>query len=240
MIFTIPRTAIVAGMLYFVSMVPVTGQQPTFASQVRHAYGPNQKLVNGIQYYNRYTQVLEHPYFLDESFVNGSVIIDGEEYSPVRIRYDIYSQHLEMSYDNFAGASNSLIAVNDHVDGFKYGNFWFRKLNLDGEERFYQVVGTEQFSCYVLWKKNLDKIDYSLFYGERFTEPYCSYLMLWKGDLVDFKNMKTFTRCFPESYRKEIRQILRQNRFDFKRPAPGEIIRNMQAVSNLLNIDATP
>lgn len=240
MIINFFRAATAAGILLCTWIIPVNGQQSSFAEQVHKAYGPNQKLVNGVQYYNRYVLVQDHPYFLDDSFVDGSVIINGQEYSPVRIRYNIYSQHLELQYDNFAGASNSLITVNDHIDGFRYGDLWFRKMDLDGEENFYQVIATEQFSCFVLWGKKLDKIDYSLFYGERFTEPSCGYQLLWKGDTLDFKSMNTFVKCFHESRRKEIKRFLRQNRFDFKRPAPIEIVRNMHEVSNLLNAELTP
>ena len=84
----------VIGLLFIVWIIPVNGQQNSFTAQVSKAYGPSQELVNGLQFYNKHLLVQGHPYFLDESFVNGYVILNGQEFSNVRIRYDIYSQHV--------------------------------------------------------------------------------------------------------------------------------------------------
>lgn len=236
MIFDIPRAVVAAGMLFFVWINPVNGQQNSFAAQVRKAYGPNQDLVNGVQYSNKYLQLEGHPYFLDDHFVNGSLIINGQEFSNVFIRYDIYSQHLELEYETFSEASNSLVTVNDHVDGFKHGDYWFKKLDLDGEQQFYQVIGTEQFSCYVHWKKNT----YSNINADLFTDAVCNYLIQMKGEPLGFKNRKSFAGCFHESRQKEIRRLLRKKQFAFRSATPDEIVRNMHAVSDLLNSEISP
>jgi len=236
MILNIPRIAVTAGVILFAWILPLDGQQNSFAAQVRKAYGPNQYLVNGAQYYNRYFQIKGHPYFLNSDFVSGSVVINGQRFSNVQVRYDVYSQQLELEYETFSEASNSLVAVKELVDGFMYGDHRFMKLDLDGEQKFYQVIGTEQFSCNLHWNKNT----YTDIHLEIFSEAECSYLIQLKGDILEVKNRKTFVRCFPKSKQKEIRRLLRQRHFVFRRERPDDIVRTMHAVSNLLNSDLSP
>ena len=236
MIIDFPRAAVVVGLLFFVWIIPANGQQNSFATLVRKAYGQDQELVNGVQYYNRYVQVQGNPYFLDDNFVNGSVILKGHEFFDVRIRYDLYSQQLELEYESFSGASNSLVTVYDQVDGFMNGDYWFKKLNLDGEQQFYQVIRTEQFSCYVHWKK----ATYSTIDAELYTEAVSRYLIQLKGELQGFRNKKTFVGCFNKSRQKEIKRLLRQKRIKFRGAAPDEIVRTMHAVSDLLNSGISP
>jgi hypothetical protein len=240
MTFDFPRVAAATCIIIFFVAWPVNGQQSSFAARVRKAYGPNQELVNGVQYYNKHMQVENHPYFLDGNFVNGSVDINGRRFSDVQVRYDTYSQHLEVEYETFSEATNSLVAVNDHIDGFTHGHHLFQKLDLEGVPKYYQVIETEQFSCYIHWSKNLDRITYSNFYAEQFTDAEGHFLLQLNGHTVEFKNRRSFSACFQEAHQKQIRRMLRQKNFSFRKASADEIVRTMHAVSNLLNSEPSP
>jgi hypothetical protein len=240
MIFDLSRSALAALMIAVGCTGPLYGQQSAFAAQVRKAYGPNQELVNGVQYYNPHMQVENHPYFLGEDYMNGSVAINGRLFRDVQVRYDIYAQRLELEYETFSEATNSLVAVNDHIDGFSIGDHRFLKMELEGEQKYCQVIETEHFSCLIHWEKKLDRITYSNFYAEQFTDPSGHFLLQLDGDMVGFKNRRAFSHCFPESSQKQIRRLMRQKRFSFRKASPGEIVRTMQAVSNLLNSEPSP
>jgi hypothetical protein len=238
--FDVPRAAVTAGILLFIWIIPVNGQQNSFAVRVQQAYGLDQDLVNGIQYHNEHLQALGHPYFLDDSFAKGSVIIKGREFSGIRVKYDIYSQHLEVEYKTFSEVSQHLVTVTDHVNGFMHGDFKFTKLVLDDELKFYQVIETEKFSCYIHWKKQLIQISTNPHYTEQFTKAVRSYQIHMNGESLSFKSRKTFAGNFPGPLQKKIRSLMRQNQFSFRKAAPDEIIRTMHSVSNLLKSELSP
>ena len=240
MMFDVPRAAIAAGILIFVWTLPVSGQQTSLAGQVQKAYGLDQDLVNGTQYYNRYLRAQGHPYFLEKTFFDGTLILNGREYPDVHLKYDIYSQQVEMEFTNFSGTRNHLVAVTDHVDGFILGDYRFSKFDSERGEKFCMVIRTEQFSCYIHWRKKLHPLSNDTYYFEQFTDVNPSFTLEMEGEALSFKSRRTFSGCFPESRQKEIRRLLRQKHFTFKNAIPDEIIRNMHAVSNLLNSEVFP
>ena len=147
---------------------------------------------------------------------------------------------MELQYINLSGASNILVTVTDHVDDFLHGDYCFMKLDVEGKLKFFQVIETEQFSCYVHWKKKLIPFYNHTDLIEQFTKPAISYQLHMEGDTLSFKSRKTFAACFTESRQKEIRRLLRQNHLSFRRAEPDAIIRSMHEVSNLLNPEFTP
>ena len=65
------RKAVTVAILFFcIIQVPLKAQQDTdspqrFGELVYWAYGQDQELVNGLQYYNRHPRSLGHPYLLE-------------------------------------------------------------------------------------------------------------------------------------------------------------------------------
>ncbi|MCK5134490.1 MAG: hypothetical protein KAR19_01785 [Bacteroidales bacterium] len=201
---------------------------------MEQAYGLDQDLVNGVQYHNRYMSCQGHPYFMEDRFASGSVSVRGRIYKDVRLRYDLYSQHVEIEYENFSGGSNVLITITDNVDAFSRGAFEFLKLNLGQEPtRFYQVIRTNVFTCYVYREKELIPLTNNMLFIEQFIKASLTYQMEMDGRLYEFNNMKSFAALFPEDQQKMIKRYLRRKHFTFRKATPGAIVRNMSAVSNL-------
>jgi len=246
--------AIIILTLYF---PPVHGQQAssadarkTFPELVERAYGLDQDLINGLQYYNRYMSYQEHPYFMEERFTSGSVSVRGRIYEDVRLRYDLYSQHVEIEYENLFGGSSWLITITDNVDAFNYGRLEFLKLNLgQGMARFYQVIRTELFTCYVYREKELISLSNNMerikrsnagFYTKKFTLTKRTYLIEMDGSIHGYTNRRSFAALFREDQQKEIKRFLRRKHFSFRKATPDAIFRNMNEVSNLLASGGLP
>jgi hypothetical protein len=239
MIFDGKRAALAAVMLFLFLAIPGFTQDTSFETRVRKAYGLDQDLVNGIQYYNHYMRVQGHPYLLEKSFANGSVTIDGQVHDQIQLMYDIYAQKVEIQYKMLSSANNRMILITDHLDGFICGDLLFQKLKLNAEQDLiYQVVPNDGFTCYIHWKKKIVPLKYSTNYLEQFTDPDPTYFIEMDGNVVDFKNRRSFAGCFTGTYQKEIRKLLRQNEFSFRRATPDEIVRNMEAVSSLIGSNA--
>ncbi|MEN8201089.1 MAG: hypothetical protein ABFS28_00740 [Bacteroidota bacterium] len=231
-------TAIVICFTFF--SLPTYGQTSSddrvaYANLIRKEYGLNHELINGEQYYNRYSRTKGHPYFLDERYRTGSLTLEGRVYEELGLRFDIHSQHVELQYRNFSGGDNQIITVADNVDAFTIGKYQFRKLELEhGPEKFYQVLSTDCFTCYILWKKDLLPLNGSFTYIEQFSTAKRSLWLDLNGELHAFHSRKDFSGLFPEEYHKEIKRFLSKNQFKFRTASVDEIIRNVEAVCNLL------
>lgn len=215
--------------------------QSTFPDLVENAYGLDQDLVNGVQYYNRYFLSEGHPYFLEDRFAKGSVTINGKVYQNVKLRYDLLSQHVEIEYESFSGGSNWLLTVSERVDAFSLDEYEFRRLKIqEDREYFYQVINTRHLTCYVHWEKKLVRLYNSVIYIYRFTYPECTCWLEMGSEIKAFNNRRSFVRLFPVNIQQEIRKLLRRRGVSFRYVSQDEIIRTMHAVDNLVNSRGQP
>ncbi len=242
MSFYMQRVALATFIGFTLILLPISGQQlnadasqDVFTDLVKSAFGLDQELVNGAQYYNRHPRSMFHPYFSTPAFQMGSVTLRTKIYEEVRIKYDLYYQHLEIGYKNLSGGNNQVISVTDRVEAFSFGVYHFKKLNLEGKaDRFYQVIATDHFTCYVFWEKGLVPLSGNTTYTEQFTGEKRTLYLFMDGDLHGFSSRSDFSDYFPEENKKEIKRGLKSSQFKFRTAPPGEIIRMMEVVSSTL------
>jgi len=228
------RKVTAGGILLF--LFTILSGQGTFPDLVENAYGLDQDLVNGVQYYNRYFLSEGHPYFLEDRFAKGSVTINGKVYQNVNLRYDLLSQHVEIEYESFSGGSNRLFAVSERIAAFSIDEYEFRRLKIqEDRESFYQVIDTRHLTCYVHWEKKLTRLYNSVIYMNHFTYPTYTCWLEMGSETKAFNNRRSFTRLFPVNIQQEIRKLLRRRGVSFRDVSPDEIIRTMHAVDNLVN-----
>ena len=212
--------------------------QGTFPDLVENAYGLDQDLVNGIQYSNRYMRSEGNPYFQEDSFKNGSVSINGKIYQNVQLKYDLFSQRVEIKHDKILGRNYRYITISDRMEAFSLGEYEFRKLNIqETPERYYQVINTGHFTCLVHWEKELVPLDNSAIYIDHFTHPRHYYWLELNGEIIAFNNRRTFARLFPKNMQREILKLFRQRHISFRNVGPDEILRTMKMVENLFNTE---
>jgi hypothetical protein len=228
---------------FFIYLFPVFGQQNgpladpgSYSQLVKKGYGLDQDLVNGLQYYNRHLYSTGHPYFQNDQIKKGSITIKGKIFYNVKLKFDIYSQNVELEYENISGGRNQVITIFDQVDAFTLGDFQFQKLIIEeGDEKYYQVISTACFTVYVFWEKGLLPLNGSTTHVEKFTDAKHSYLLDLAGELTPFNSRKDFSECFPEEDQKEIKRLLSRNQFKFRTAQVDQIVRNVEWVCNLLN-----
>jgi hypothetical protein len=225
--------------------IPVCGQQAfsetllTYPELVDRAYGQDQELVNGLQYFNHHPRSLGNPYLLDGFVRQGWASIRGVMYYNIWLRYDIYNQQVEVEYRTLNGADNQVVLVSDRVDHFQIGEHFFRNLSLQGEkEQFYQVIGADRMICYIHWEKKLVPISGDSRFIEEFTNPKRSYLLELDGEINEFKSKSEFVKLFPEARRKEIKKLVRENNMQFRIASPAQLNLFLLAASKLLNQDS--
>ncbi len=200
--------------------LPLLGQQPSgnssqgYGELVDRAYGQDQELVNGMQYYNRHPRSLGHPYLLEGWVHQGSVTIRGKLYSDIWLKYDIYAQQVEVEYRTMNGADNQVILVGDRLDEFTIGEYYFRRMKLEEEqpqEQFYQVIGDGRMVWYIQWEKKLVPVSGDSRFIEEFTSPKRDYLLELDGSIHAFHNKKSFIKLFPIAIQKDMKRLMKMN-----------------------------
>jgi hypothetical protein len=198
---------------------PLQGQQSAEGSSMPYgdlvywAYGQDQELVNGMQYYNKHPRSLGHPYLLEGWVHQGSVILRGKVYSGVWLKYDIHKQQVEVEYQTMSGGENQVILVGDRLDAFTIGDNEFKRMVLDEElgEQFYQVIGGGPVILYIRWEKKLVPISGDSRFIEEFTTPRRSYMLEMNGSVQPFSNKKSFVALFPRAVQKDIKKLIKHN-----------------------------
>ena len=202
------------------------------------AYGQDQELVNGMQYYDHHPRSSGNPYLLEGFVHQGSVSIRGVVYNNIWLKYDIYVQQVEVEYRTLSGADNQVILVGDRVDQFRIGEYFFRNLSFNGAQKeFYQVIGSGRLVCYISWEKKLIPVSGNSRFIENFTTPKRKYLLELDGEVSEFQSKKDFVKLFPLARKKEMKRLVRLNNMQFRNATPEQLDLFLIAVSNLLNED---
>lgn len=226
----------------FLFQIPLAGQEPdgapspAYAELVEWAYGQDQELVNGLQYYNRHSRSLGHPYLLEGWVHQGSVNLRGKLYSGLWLKYDIHAQHVEVEYQNVNGGDNQVILVSDRVRDFSIGDYYFVRLKLEeGPAKFYQVLGEGRMVIYIRWSKNLVPVSGDARFIEEFSAPKRSYLLELDGTLYPFSSKKSFVQLFPKSMQKDMNRLIKSNNIQIRTASTEQLELFIIAASNLLN-----
>ena len=200
-----------------------------------HAYGPDQSLINGLQFYDRYLGVMGHPYLWEDRFREGSVTIGGMKHEGLELKYDLVEQEVVVKYTGGDGLINLVVTVPEHLEAFSVGPVLFRRLRINGTEgRFYQVVPTDHFDGYIHWEKKRVMINGNTRYREKCTDAAGHYLLWVDGEWRSYRNRRSFLRCFPVDWRREIRATLRSQNVQLGQASPEEMIRWLEAVSETI------
>jgi hypothetical protein len=215
--------------------------QHSFPDLAEDAFGLNQDLVNGIQQANRYQRILGNPYFLEEGFELGLVLIDERRYPDVSLRYDLYAQKVLIEYEGAGGSVFSLVSVSERLREFHLGGFEFVRRTLSAEpDRYYQLISTDFFNTYVHWEKILLANNNSVYYSDHFSNPRLSYFLEMNGSVFPFHNRKSFAELFPEKWNREIRSLLRKRGIKFKNARAIEIVEAMTRMEEFIQSQEEP
>jgi hypothetical protein len=238
----IQKTVTTAILFFCLIQLPLEAQQTnTYSSQkyaelVEWAYGQDQELVNGLQYYNRHPGSLGNPYLLEGRVHQGNVSLRGKLYDGLWLKYDIYNQQVEVEYRTMIGAENQVILVSDRVDNFSIENYFFEKLKLEGEqEQFYQVLGEGRMVWYIRWEKKLEAVSGDSRYYEKYSSPRRSYLLELDASIHPFNNKKSFVQLFPKDIQKDMKKLIKNNNIKIRTTSTEQLELFILAASNLLS-----
>ena len=243
------RKAILIAVLYFpVVHMSLLGQGSVVAPEsgyielVNNAFGQDQELVNGRQYYNRHPRSMGHPYLLQGWVHQGSVTLRGKVYDNIWLKYDIESQQVEVEYRTMSGGDNQVVLVNDRVDEFSIENYYFKQMKLEPELsqiQFYQVLGGGPMVWYIRWEKKLVPVSGDSRFIEEYTQSKRHYLVDLDGNLYTFHNDRSFVQLFPRETQKDMKRLIRANHLQIRTASVEQLELFIQAATKLITEGGT-
>jgi hypothetical protein len=201
-----------------------------------HEYGLDQKLISGIQYYNKNPRALGNEFLGSGDFADGRLVLNGKEYNDVKIRYDIYNQRINLRFNYDSSAANTVIIENYKIDEFEMNGMLFMKSCYSGyDTSFYQVIAEGRISCLYYWYKDLT-LQTSLRNVYEYSEPRKKFYLLVDSTLTRYTGNITFLKLFNET-KPEVRKYLRKNQIKL-RYASDKTVANLVSFCNSLSYQA--
>ncbi len=182
-------------------------------SLVTESYGPDQHLINGIEYVNLHLWYTGHKFLDEDKFYEGRVVIDNKAYNDVFLKYDIYNQQVLLATRHQSGGYKPIILNTLRIDEFEINGRIFRKYTFPGAGTlFYQVITEGEMTCLYHFKKGEVERPLDIYNVSGFTDQVKKSYLYWQSELHDFKGSRSFTRIFPD-HQSQIRSFIHQNRW---------------------------
>jgi hypothetical protein len=214
--------------------------QATFTELVDRAFGSDQELVNGIQFSNHYGRIDGHPYFLDSRFREGSVWVNNQWYDHIRLRYNLYSQKVEIEYRTINGNLNQYMSVPELMPSFSMEGYHFKRMQFPDEAPiYYLVVSSGRSAGYIGWRKEL-RISHSSSRDYEFSPAEIEYWLMLEHLLTPFHNRKTFLAIFPEKMRRNVRKYLKKQKYSFRQPSVQKAVEMIKGALLLYEMEKSP
>ncbi|MCK4855053.1 MAG: hypothetical protein KAT31_12340 [Bacteroidales bacterium] len=204
---------------------------------VTESYGPDQHLINGIEYVNLHIQSEGHKFLDEDKFYKGRVVIDNKVYKDVFLKYDIYNQKVLLFIEHPSGGHKQIILNNLRIDEFEINSRIFHKYNFPGTGTlFYQVIGNDEMSCFYHFKKQEIPRAIDQYTLSEFTDEQKKSYIYWQSELHEFKGTRSFVRIFP-IHQPEIKAFIRQNKLRVRKLNDSQMYR---LISYCNSITKTP
>jgi len=212
--------------------------QSSFEELVEKAYGSDQTLVNGIQFSNQYIRIEGNPYFMDGRYQFGAVCINERWYDPVRMRYNLYTQKVEIEYLTPEDHMNQLITVPEQMPEFILGGYPFRRMSLgNGNPAYFMVLSTENTECYIGW--SMDAVGGGNT-QRRYTPLKRTCWIRHNGSWILFDDRRSYLGAFPAERRKEFKDLLKWKKFHFRLAGTNEWVDLVRTTIRLIEEGGYP
>ena len=227
--------------IFLLAAFPLTLPAQTFADQINpgleemisERYGPNQHLINGIEYVNLHLRSNGHKFLGEDKYNAGTIVLDNKRYHGVLLKYDIFNQHVLLLITHRSGGNKQIILNNLRINNFMIDDKTFYKYSFPGNgTRFYQVLGSNEMACFYHFRKEeISKpVDNNTL--AEFTDEKKRCYLYRNGNLTEFRGNRSFIRIFP-GHEPEVKVYLRQNRLRVRKLNDPQMIRLIRYCQSL-------
>lgn len=197
-------------------------------------YGSDQRLINGIHYYNQHLQSTGHKFLGEDKYQEGRLWIDNRLYSDVLLKYDIYNQQVLLLDYQETSSNKELIINHLKLQAFQLGDRVFKKLDISGTDTLiYQVFEGDQVTFFYHWKKNLIPIVKENSLSEFSNLHKVSYVQSASG-LFEYKGNSSFYKIYP-GQRQELKKFFKQRKINLRYASEKQILEFHSYCNQILN-----
>ena len=219
-------TILLTNLLLLCSIFPsaVWAQQviePLSSEEVKEHYDEyfklDSRLVNGDFYQTPNLSVASgHPYFISPEWKNGSVILEGDEFDNLLLRYDIHTGQIILNSAGFTNSAVQLVLKKDRIESFIMNGSTFEPFpahhSMTGLQ-FCEVLTEGEVDFLYVKSKNL-KVSSSGLSDFAYTEYEDKFLRIG-NDIISFKNRRTLYKHFP-GLKTLLKEYVSENRLKFR------------------------
>lgn len=209
-----------------------------------NVYNLNGHLINGRKYYNRYSDAPGHPFFKDDQFHTGKVVVNGIQYENILIKFDIVNQEIVLQFSYIHGGNNQIVLNSGNVSEFKLDGRLFKKFALPGKgNTFLQVIAEDKITCLYSWRKQLVSQRYSVENPYRYSDQESKSYLLVDEQLIEYRGRKSFIKIFPEELHQNIKKYFKTNNIKLNSASDNtmkQLVSYCSRISGLSEIDTNP
>jgi hypothetical protein len=196
-------------------------QAKNLISFSEYIYGKDVRLVNGRIYSQPHPKANGNPYMKSTAWMNGSVTVNGKEFTGLKLNYDISQDYL-IYLDESSSDDNQIILLNKYsVEGFTAEGDKFVTLsykdadNLDGYQ-YFEVLYKGKISLYNKWTKAFEAVTSQEFPAGRFLDTKITRYLLKDKVLYKVGSRIAFLKICSDR-KSELRKYMHRHKIDFRK-----------------------
>jgi hypothetical protein len=189
-------------------------------------YGTDDRVVNGKAYLPKHFNAKGHPYFLTDIWIEGTLVIDSEEYEGQEILYNIDIEKLILKTTLKSKEEVLLVLNTDFIEALYFGDHYFvngaKYFPTSKFTGFVEQVYDGNFKVVIRHKKSFVS-QYTVNSPHGFYSGTKSMIYIFdKGELEKLPTKKTMLDYFFEQ-KKEIKKFLRKNKIKYNKATTNQL-----------------
>ncbi len=200
----------------------ITGwaQQQTsdLRTQYDKQYGLDLTIYQGRAYQPEVNVESGFPFWTQEPFFTGSLVVDGQKYDSLLLKIDIYNHQLILGFHDLNGALKQVIVdplLPDSV--LVNGTVFIPTLHLKMPGRLVELIYMGKISCCVFWEKQKQLNTNSNSKGYYFSKQKNRRYFVYQGNLFTFSSLSQFCLFFDKHQSEKIKQFAKINGIKFRK-----------------------
>ncbi len=205
--------------LSFVSLSIWAQQQPSdLREQYDNNYGFDLTIFQGKAYQPEANIESGFPFWMQEPFYTGSLVVNGVRHDSLWLKIDIYKHNAILGFYDLNGALNQLIIDTSKVDSiFVNGTVFIPSPHPKLKGDFVEFVHRGTVSCYVYWEKQKQVNTNSNSKGYFFSKQKSRRCFVYQGELYFYSSLSKLCNLFDKQKSDLIKQYAKKNGIKFRR-----------------------
>ncbi len=187
--------------------------------------GNDQVLSNGIFFENTSRNDLGYPYFKEDEYKKGYIILRNKRYDNLLLKYNSFTQEVLVVNPKHKPLFAFLPPV-DFVSEFGFDNYTFSLfITADSTKLYQQVIYDNQIGCFYRWSKSRVDSHHNVSYSAyKYTNDKAKRFLRLNQSIFAYHNNVSFVKLFPEEIMIDLKSYLKSNKIKVKKASDETII----------------